>query len=71
MLLKLLILENYYLEVRKLDLVFFYIYFKIEVFIMNLLLKGEVVKLKIVFNFLNEFVVNFIWNFFGIFYLEE
>lgn len=71
MLLKLLILENYYLEVRKLDLVFFYIYFKIEVFIMNLLLKGEVLKLKIVFNFLNEFVVNFIWNFFGIFYLEE
>lgn len=71
MLLKLLILENYYLEVRKLDLVFFYIYFRIEVFIMNLLLKGEVLKLKIVFNFLNEFVVNFIWNFFGIFYLEE
>lgn len=38
---------------------------------MNLLSKGEVLKLKIVFNFLNELAANFIWNLFGILYLEE
>lgn len=57
--------ENYHPEVRKLDLVFFHIYFKIEAFIMNLLSKGEVLKLKIVFNFLNELAANFIWNLSG------
>lgn len=63
--------ENYHPEVRKPDLVFFHIYFRIEAFIMNLLSKGEVLKLKIVFNFLNELAANFIWNLFGILYLEE
>lgn len=63
--------ENYHPEVRKPDLVFFHIYFRIEAFIMNLLSKGEVLKLKIVFNFLNELAANFIWNLFGILYVEE